>query len=187
MFPPRFIVLALLALVAVAIAVVYVQAARDSRGEPQNTVKVASAASSNAHAEPPSDTAAASGPTEALSNDPGESHADSHTVSNVKSVSQSIAETASGDPATRAAAILALASAPKIAALPVLRNVLENGEPSIDRPLALRSLRDLALHQGDEDGAIRSVVREAIYHGDDEAVVQSAQGALEIIEESELK
>jgi hypothetical protein len=180
MFPARFIVLAL---VAVAIAVVYVQAARDSRGEPRNTVKATSAASSNAHAEPQSVTAAASSPTQALSNDPDKSHA----VSNVKSVSQSIAETASGDPATRAAAILALASAPKIEALPVLRNVLENGEPSIDRPLALRSLRDLALHQGDEDGAIRSVVREAIYHGDDEAVVQSAQGALEIIEESELK
>jgi HEAT repeat protein len=102
-------------------------------------------------------------------------------------VTRLTAETASADPQLRAKAISALAKAPKSEALPVLRDVLTNGEPSIDRPLALQALRDLALDQGDDDGAIRSAVREVIYHGDDDAFALSAQGALEIIEESEMQ
>jgi hypothetical protein len=102
-------------------------------------------------------------------------------------VTRLIAETASADPQLRAKAISALANAPKSEALPVLRNVLTDGEPSIDRPLALQALRDLALYQGDDDGAIRSAVREVIYHGDDDAFASTAQGALEIIEESEMQ
>jgi HEAT repeat protein len=102
-------------------------------------------------------------------------------------VARLIAQTASSDAQSRADAISALAKAPKAEAIPVLRNVLNNGEPIIDRSLALQALRDLALYQGDDDGVIRSVVREAIYHGDDEAVALSAQGALEIIEESEMR
>ena len=99
-------------------------------------------------------------------------------------VEQWIAETASGDAATRAAAITALAEAPRAQALPVLGRILTDGEPQVDRPLALRSLRDLALNQGDDDGAIRDAVRHAIYHGDDFTKADDAQEVLDIIEES---
>jgi hypothetical protein len=60
--------------------------------------------------------------------------------------------------------------------------VLNTGEPEVDRPLALRSLRTLALHQGDTDGVIRNVLRQAIYHGDNEAVTQGAQAVLDDVE-----
>ncbi len=99
-------------------------------------------------------------------------------------VEQWIADTASGDAAKRAAAITALAEAPRAQALPVLGRILTDGEPQVDRPLALRSLRDLALNQGDADGAIRDAVRHAIYHGDDFTKVDDAQEVLDIIEES---
>ena len=100
-------------------------------------------------------------------------------------VEQWIADTASGDAAKRAAAIAALAEAPRAEALPVLGRILTDGEPQVDRPLALRSLRDLALNQGDDDGAIRDAVRQAIYHGDDLTRVDDAQEVLDIIEESQ--
>lgn len=92
-----------------------------------------------------------------------------------------------GDADKRAAAIRALANAPVEQALPVLRHVLMNGEPGMDRPAALQSLRDLALNQGDPNSAIRNVIREAIYHGDDQTKTSEAQEALDVIEESELK
>jgi hypothetical protein len=101
-----------------------------------------------------------------------------------KSTAQWIADTASGDAATRAAAIEALAEAPRAEALPVLGRILVDGEPQVDRVLALRSLRDLALNQGDADGAIRDAVRHALYHGDDFTKANDIQEALEIIEES---
>jgi len=101
-----------------------------------------------------------------------------------KSTAQWIAETASGDASTRAAAIAALAEAPRAEALPVLSRLLTDGEPSVDRPLALTSLRELALNQGDADGAIRDAVRHVIYHGDDFTKVGDAQETLDIIEES---
>jgi hypothetical protein len=101
------------------------------------------------------------------------------------SVAKLIADTASGDAATRAAAIAALAEAPRTEALPVLGRILTDGEPEVDRPLALRSLRDLALNQGDADGAIREAVRHAIYHGDDFTKADALQETLEIIEESQ--
>jgi len=99
-------------------------------------------------------------------------------------VAKLIADTSSGDAAKRAAAITALADAPRDQALPVLGRILTNGEPEVDRPLALRSLRDLALNQGDADGAIRDAVRSAIYHGDDFTKVDDVQEVLDIIEES---
>ena len=102
----------------------------------------------------------------------------------VKSTSQWIADTASADAATRAAAITGLAEAPRAEALPVLGRILENGEPQVDRPLALISLRDLALNQGDADGAVRDAIRHVIYHGDDFTRVDEAQEALDVIEES---
>ena len=101
-----------------------------------------------------------------------------------KSTAQWIADTASGDAATRAAAITALAEAPRTEALPVLSQILESGEPKVDRPLALISLRDIALNQGDADGAVRDAIRHVIYHGDDFTRVDDAQEALDVIEES---
>jgi hypothetical protein len=90
---------------------------------------------------------------------------------------------------TRAAAIRALANAPRSEALPVLHNVLINGEPRVDRPLALQSLRELALGQGDKDGKVREAIREAIYHSDDQnpTLLADAQDALDVVEESELR
>ena len=102
-----------------------------------------------------------------------------------ETVSQWIADTMSGDAAKRATAITALAEAPKAQAVPVLRRLLTDAEPQVDRPLALRSLRDLALNQGDADGAIRDAVRNAIYHGDDQTKADDVQEVLDIIEESE--
>lgn len=86
------------------------------------------------------------------------------------------------DPAARATAIPALAALPPALALPVLQNVLRAGDPSVDRPLALQSLRALAIDTGDADGSIRGLLREAIYHGDDPGVVQAAQSTLDDIE-----
>jgi hypothetical protein len=88
-----------------------------------------------------------------------------------------------GDAGKRAAAIAALAQAPMEQALPILRRVLMNGEPVVDRPLALQSLRDLALDQGDPNSSVRNAIREAIYHGDDQTVSADAQEALDVIEE----
>jgi hypothetical protein len=100
------------------------------------------------------------------------------------STAQWIADTANADAATRATAIRALAEAPRGEALPVLGRILESGEPQVDRPLALISLRDLALEQGDADGAVRDAIRQVIYHGDDFTKVDDAQEALDVIEES---
>ena len=98
---------------------------------------------------------------------PSAGSAPTPSANSPETVEQWIADTTSGDPAKRAAAIAALAEAPRAQALPVLGRLLTDGEPQVDRPLALRSLRDLALNQGDDDGAIRDAVRHAIYHGDD--------------------
>lgn len=97
-------------------------------------------------------------------------------------VARWIADTQSNDAKTRAAAIEALANAPKAQAIPALERVLESGEPQVDRQIALQSLHKLALSDGDSTGQIRAVIRHAIYHGDDEGVTQSAQAFLEDIE-----
>ena len=104
-----------------------------------------------------------------------------------ESVATWIAGANGGDAGKRAAAIAALANAPRADAVPVLRRILTDGEPQIDRSLALSSLRDLALNQGDADGTIREAVRNAIYHGDDQTPAADVQEVLDIIEESELK
>ncbi len=97
-----------------------------------------------------------------------------------------VADVNSGDAAKRATAIVGLTRASRADAIPVLRNVLLNGEPGVDRPLALRSLREIALAQGDADGAIREAVRAVIYHGDDAAPAEAAQETLDAIEASQL-
>jgi hypothetical protein len=102
-------------------------------------------------------------------------------------VARWIADTSSGDAGKRATAISSLADAPREDALPVLRRLLTDGEPQKDRTLALRSLRSLALTQGDKDGAIRDAVRHAIYHGDDQSNIADLQGTLDAVEASEQK
>jgi hypothetical protein len=102
-------------------------------------------------------------------------------------VAQWIDDTNHADASRRAAAIDALARAPREQALPVLRRLVTSGDPSTDRPRALNSLRELALDQGDADGGIRQAIREVIYHGDDEALAASAQDALDVVEEAEMK
>lgn len=97
-------------------------------------------------------------------------------------VTRWIADTQSHDAKTRAAAISALASAPKAQAIPALERVLESGEPQVDRQIALQSLHALALNEGDDNNRIRDAMRHAMYHSDDEGVTQSAQALLEDIE-----
>ena len=86
------------------------------------------------------------------------------------------------DAEARAAAITALAQAPRLDAIPVLQRVLTDGEPTVDRPLALESLGTLALNQGDSDDLIRSALRNTVYDGNDEAISQSAVDVLAEIE-----
>ncbi|HEY5807802.1 MAG TPA: HEAT repeat domain-containing protein [Povalibacter sp.] len=97
-------------------------------------------------------------------------------------VEQWIKDTQSSDPKIRAAAIAKLGSAPKAQALPVLKNVLESGEPEVDRHIALNSLHTLALRDGDKNGQVRDVMRSAIYHSDNDGVMQTAQSLLDDVE-----
>ena len=102
------------------------------------------------------------------------------TVS-TKKVRHWVMQLSDDDPDTRAAAINALASAPKSQAFPVLQKVLGNGEDR-DRELALDALHTLALREGDDDDDIRTALRLVIYDGDDEIMMSSAQIALDDIE-----
>ena len=97
-------------------------------------------------------------------------------------VEQWIKDTQSSDPKIRAAAIAKLGSAPKAQALPVLKNVLESGEPEVDRHIALNSLHSLALRDGDNNGQVRDLMRSAIYHSDNDGVMQTAQSLLDDVE-----
>ncbi|MFC4309293.1 hypothetical protein ACFPN2_09395 [Steroidobacter flavus] len=97
-------------------------------------------------------------------------------------VEQWIKDTQDSDPKIRAAAIAKLANAPKAQALPALKNVLETGEPDIDRHIALNSLHTLALRDGDKNGQVRDVMRSAIYHSDNDGVMQTAQSLLDDVE-----
>lgn len=99
-----------------------------------------------------------------------------------ETIAQWIKDTQSMDARARAAAIAALADAPKGLAMPALKRVLETGEPNVDRHIALRSMYSLALRDGDSSGQIRDVMRQAIYHGDDDGVTQTAQSLLDDIE-----
>lgn len=92
-----------------------------------------------------------------------------------------IADATGSDARKRAAAIVALGSAPASDALPALASVLDTSDED-DRKLALTAMRALAQGQGDDDGRIRDVVRNTIYHGSDEAVTTAAQATLDDIE-----
>lgn len=104
------------------------------------------------------------------------------TPATSETIAQQIKDTESTDAKTRAAAIAALADAPKAQAMPALEHVLDNGEPNVDRHVALHSMYSLALRDGDPNGQIRDVMRRAIYHGDDDGVTQTAQSLLDDIE-----
>jgi hypothetical protein len=98
-------------------------------------------------------------------------------------VSRFAAAAVGDDPVARAAAITALGEAPRLEALSILQTVLRAGETAVDRPLALRALRKIALEQGDPDGGIRDVLRAGIYDGTgDESAVRQDQAALDDIE-----
>ncbi len=92
-------------------------------------------------------------------------------------------DVSSQDRATREAAIRALATAPPMQAISVLQEVLNSGDPRVDRPLALASLREMALNQGDADSRIRDAIRYAAQHGD-AAFAREAQVVLDEIENS---
>ena len=96
-------------------------------------------------------------------------------------VFQLATDVSSQDAATRAAAISALATAPPKQAISVLQEVLNSGDPRVDRPLALSSLREMALNHGDGDNRIRNAIRYAIQNGD-AAFVREAEAVLNEIE-----
>lgn len=99
-------------------------------------------------------------------------------------VTRWITDVDSTDAARRTVAIRALAHAPRVQALPVLQRLVMNADPG-DRPLALNSLRDLGLEQGDADNAVRQAIRQVIYHGDDEQLAAGAQEALDAVESAQ--
>ncbi|WP_129647508.1 HEAT repeat domain-containing protein [Peristeroidobacter agariperforans] len=108
--------------------------------------------------------------------------ADAIAAPSADTVEKWIKDTQDSDPKTRATAIANLASAPTAQALPGLREVVDTGEPEVDRHIALRSLHALALRDGDENGQVRDVMRRAIYHGDNDGVSQTAQSLLDDVE-----
>ncbi|WP_161965645.1 HEAT repeat domain-containing protein [Steroidobacter cummioxidans] len=105
-----------------------------------------------------------------------------HRPTRPDTVEQWIKDTQDSDPKIRAAAIAKLANAPKAQALPALKDVLDTGEPEVDRHIALRSLHSLALRDGDRDSQVRDVMRRAIYHSDNDGVTQTAQSLLDDVE-----
>lgn len=125
--------------------------------------------------------ASADAPTQAIPQS-DQTAASNKNVATPDSVAQWIKDTSSPDAETRAAAIAALADAPAAQALPALERVLDSGEPSVDRHIALRSMYSLALRDGDTNGQIRDVMRHALYHGDDDGVTQTAQSLLDDME-----
>jgi hypothetical protein len=127
-------------------------------------------------------TAAAAASTEKQTPGSIDVSASAQPVATPENVAQWTQDTDSTDAHKRAAAIAALASAPKAQAMLVLKRVLETGEPNVDRHIALRSMYSIALRDGDSNSEVRDVIRGAIYHGDDEGVTQTAQSLLDDIE-----
>lgn len=88
------------------------------------------------------------------------------------------------NPATRLAAIEALASAPRERTLPVLVHIAEQGAVEIERHAALGSLHSVAERQGDPDGAIHGLLRDLIHDGNDETVSGHASTMLEELDQT---
>lgn len=138
-------------------------------------------AGASAPATAPPDAASSTNIATRTSPNPSESIS-TQTPAAPETIVQQIKNTESTDAKIRAAAIAALAEAPKTQAMPALERVLEIGEPSVDRHIALQSMYSLALRDGDPNGQIRDAMRHAIYHGDDDGVTQTAQSLLDDIE-----
>jgi HEAT repeat protein len=172
---PRSSVVITLAVIGVAAALAYAYSTRTDPASSDEQPLSAPVEQPEPRAQTPTGREASAAPAPAAP--------DSGQGSTSESVAQWVSATQSPDPKTRAAAIAALADAPTSQAVPALEQVLEVGEPQVDRQIALRSLHVMALRDGDTDGAIRDVLRHALYHGDDEGVTQSAQAVLEDIEE----
>lgn len=98
-----------------------------------------------------------------------------------EAVAQWLIDAEGSDADRRAAAIIALAGAPKAEAVPVLQKIIK-GSVDQERQLALGSLHALALRQGDGDDEIRTVLRLTIYDGDEGPIANSAQAVLDNIE-----
>lgn len=184
---PAVIVVAL-GMAAACGGLVYMQATRQSPdAAPVPTASVApSAQQAPARAETlPPQTAASSNavaPAEASSDLNADDGTATPQVAPTGTVEQWITDTQSSDPKVRAAAIAKLGGAPKAQALPVLKSVLESGDPEVDRHIALNSLHALALRDGDSNGQVRDVMRRAIYHSDNDDVTQTAQSLLDDVE-----
>lgn len=166
-----FVIIATLAVVGALGGLAYVHASRD---DDANVIARAATVPPQRHVE----TAPLSKP-EATPAQPSSAQPPTTTTDDI---ARWVTDTQSNDAKTRAAAIEALANAPKAQAIPALKRVLESGEPQVDRQIALRSLHLLALNDGDSNGAIRDTIRQAMYHSEDEGVTQSAQAFLEDIE-----
>jgi hypothetical protein len=136
------------------------------------------AAARAAVAEPRANTA----PIDTTATSPSSDTVDAAVAPSPASIEQWIKETQDYDPRIRAAAIASLANAPTAQALPALREVIDGGEPEVDRHIALRSLHAIALRDGDSSGEIRDVMRRAIYHNDNDGVTQTAQSLLDDVE-----
>jgi hypothetical protein len=156
------------------------QTAEDAAGSNKPTHATAATHTSTL-APAPTDAAASTSSATHMPPSSGES-ASPETPAAPVTIAQQIKDTESTDAKIRAAAIAALANAPKEQAMPALQRVLENGEPNVDRHIALQSMYSLALRDGDPNGQIRDVMRSAIYHGDDDGVTQTAQSLLDDIE-----
>lgn len=175
-----------LGMVAACGGLVYMQATRQS----PDTAAVTTASPSpeqtgTASQTSPSQAAPSTNPTPSTEASSASSADDATTAPQAArpdTLEQWIKDTQSSDPKIRAAAIAKLGSAPKAQALPVLKNVLETGEPEVDRHIALNSLHSLALRDGDKNGQVRDLMRSAIYHSDNDGVMQTAQSLLDDVE-----
>lgn len=182
------IIVVVLSMLAACGGLAYLHSTREqSVSEPasagETRASTAKTAEAQAPAATPTNTAGASADATAQTEPSTDEASSAETAATApKTIAQLIKDTESEDPKVRAAAIAALANVPKEQAMPALERVLETGEPSVDRHIALRSMHALALSDGDRNGQIRDVIRGAIYHGDDDGVTQTAQSLLDDIE-----
>lgn len=180
---PSVIVIGL-AMLAACGGLAYIQVSRESPGAAGITPATAlpsvdSTATETSRTEPTTATSAVA----AENSTESESAPVANTASpGPDTVEQWIKDTQHSDPKIRAAAIANLANAPKAQALPALKEVIDTGEPDVDRHIALRSLHALALRDGDHDSQIRDLMRRAIYHSDNDGVSQTAQSLLDDVE-----
>lgn len=181
------IILVSIGMLAACGGLLYLQPTRDERDTPASSAttptsktkrQMVHAAAQAAIAKPTAstervDTAATS---------PSSDTVDAAVAPSPATIERWIAQTRDGDPKIRAAAIVNLANAPTAQALPVLREVIDSGEPEVDRHIALRSLHAIALRDGDSSGEVRDAMRRAIYHNDNDGVTQTAQSLLDDVE-----